>query len=91
MKPFLEAFEQKQREERDRVNFHAYMVGVYVRDAIAACFGKNQKYPEMPYDLRTQGEKDAAITPEEYARRLILMNEYNDKERKLTERRKEGG
>lgn len=86
MKPFLDLFEQKQREDRDRLNFHAYMTGVYVRDAISACFGKNSKYPSTPYDLRSQEEIDASISPEEYNRRLILMNEYNDKERKRMER-----
>lgn len=91
MKPFLDMFEQKKCEERDQLNFHAYMTGVYVRDAIGACFNKNGKYPEMPYDLRSQKEKTASITPEEYARRLILMNEYNDKERKRAERNADSG
>lgn len=86
MKPFLDVYEQNQREERDRLNFHAYMTGIYIRDAISACFSKNGKYPDKPYDLRSQEEKASAISPEEYARRMILMKEYQDKERKLQEK-----
>ena len=86
MKPFLDIYEQNQREERDRMNFHAYMTGIYVRDAIGTCFSKNGKYPDKPYDLRSQEEKASAISPEEYARRMILMQEYQDKERKLQEK-----
>ena len=62
------------------------MTGIYVRDAIGACFSKNGKFPDRPYDLRSEEEKAAAISPEEYARRLILMQEYHDKERKLKEK-----
>lgn len=83
MKPFLDKYEAKQREERDLLNFHAYMTGAYVRDAISACFSKSGKYPAAPYDLRSEEEKHDAISPEEYARRKILMQEYYDKERKL--------
>lgn len=86
MKPFLDIYEKNQREERDRMNFHAYMTGVYVRDAIGACFSKNGKFPDKPYDLRSQEEKASAISPEEYARRMILMQKYQDKERKLQEK-----
>lgn len=67
------------------------MTGIYVRDAIGACFSKNGRFPDQPYDLRSQEEKAAAISPEEYARRMILMQEYKDKERKLQNKTYGGG
>lgn len=38
---------------RDNINFAAWLTGVYVTNAIGACFGKNHRYPNEPISFET--------------------------------------
>jgi hypothetical protein len=51
IEPFKAAYKQGKDEEKAIINLTAWLNGQYVAEAIAACFGKNHKYPSQPIDL----------------------------------------
>lgn len=62
---FREAYKKRAKHDRDRSNMDAWLHGVYVCRAIAACFGgkKNRsKYPDEPIALETD-EPEAKQAP----------------------------
>lgn len=91
MKPFLKAFEDRKREERDSMNAHAYLIGRYVCDAIATCFAKNHKYPDKPIDMRTPEEIAEYQMSDEYVERLRLVEKYKMLENERLKRKNGGG
>lgn len=91
MKPFFKAFEQSQREERDRMNNSAYLTGVYVRDAVVSCLVKNAKYPDKPRDLRTPEEIAEWQMSDEYVEQQRLIQKWNNMENERNARHHGGG
>lgn len=49
IRPFEKAYRIKCEDEADAMNHNAWLIGRYVCSSIAACFGKNKKYPESPF------------------------------------------
>ena len=66
--PFEKAYSEKakreQREKTEFLNLSSWLNGIYMTRAIAACFSKDEKYPEKPIDL---GNDKVESTPEENA------------------------
>lgn len=72
----LNAYKSKKEEESKRMDFQAWLAGVYVRDAVAsALVGKKHKYPENPYAMQTvshemSGEEKFKLWAMEFNRRF---------------------
>lgn len=56
--PFIEAFQQRIKLEREQQNFMSWLSGMYVTHAIAACFGKNHAYPSQPVSLDSEDTEE---------------------------------
>ena len=52
IKPFAKVFKDKKEEEREIINYTAWLNGIYIRDAIGSCLSKNGHYPDKPLDLK---------------------------------------
>lgn len=53
---FRQAYQMKQKQQKERENFFCWLQGQYFAEAIAACFSKGSKYPKEPYKLETAKE-----------------------------------
>ena len=51
IKPFAKVFKNKKEEEREIINYTAWLNGIYVSRAIGSCFSKENHYPQSPIDL----------------------------------------
>ena len=51
LEPFEKAAEMEQKAMQARLNLTAWVSGVYVQHAVAACFSKSAKYPQKPIDI----------------------------------------
>jgi hypothetical protein len=56
IEPFMKAHNMKEEEEYKQINYTAWLNGMYVASAISACFSKNSKYPEKPYEAKKEEE-----------------------------------
>ena len=56
LQPFFEAEKIKQEQKYKDINYTAWLNGMYVASAISACFSKNTKYPEKPYEAKKEEE-----------------------------------
>lgn len=56
LQPFFEAEKIKQEQKYKDINYTAWLNGMYVASAISACFSKNTKYPEKPYEAKREEE-----------------------------------
>lgn len=82
MKPFVIAYEQRTKQdmeiERERMNTEAWLIGVYVQQAICASLSKLCKYPQKPIAITAE-----AIENEKYiaakARMETFMVNLNQK------------
>lgn len=54
----LEPFRSAYQKKADISNYNAWLNGIYVLKAIAACFGNNSKYPSEPYKTVESKAKD---------------------------------
>ncbi|MDU6263707.1 MAG: hypothetical protein E6600_04300 [Anaerocolumna aminovalerica] len=52
-KAYSENRKQEQHENLEYLNVGAWLNGLYVTRAIAACFSKNDKYPENPININS--------------------------------------
>lgn len=84
MKPFLEQYDNMARNQRDMINFQAFMTGIYVQKAIASCFDKSFAYPTEPLDIRSQAEIDEFHASPQYQeqQKIMLMVKMNQDERR---------
>ena len=84
LKPFIEAYEQKQMDIRDRINMQAYLEGIYVRYAIASCFDKDTTYPTEMLDLKSQSQINEWRSSEQYQeqQKVLLELKYRQDMRK---------
>ena len=68
---FAEAFKEKAKFRQEENNTKAWLEGMYITHAIAACFSRNAKYPEYPIELNSsaldQQSKTEAQKFEAYA------------------------
>lgn len=55
---YRKADEMKRKNERDIRNFNAWLSGMYISAAIANCFSKNSHYPEEPYEIFKDDQKE---------------------------------
>jgi len=84
MKPFLKQYDNMTKNQRDMINFQAYMTGIYVQRAIASCFDKNSVYPTEPLDIRSQEEIEEFHASPQYQeqQKLIFKVKMNQDERR---------
>ena len=61
LRPFFEAYKEKQKDEVDKINFQSWLSGVYIERAIGSSLSKKVKYFSEPINL--EGGKE--LTPEE--------------------------
>ena len=92
LEPFIEAFKTKQKQEQEQINIAAWLNGLYIQQAIAACFSKGVKYPEKPFSLDKDESKEidvkeAAVRFEAIA---IMFNQQFRKEGKRGNRQTRG-
>lgn len=89
LKPFIEVYEQKLRDERDTINQQSYLIGAYVQLAIASCFSKDTKYPDKPFDIKDQKEIDEWKSSEAYKEQERLVVECRIKQDERRKRKEE--
>lgn len=58
MKVYRKAYEQKTQEEYDRMNYNAWLNGMYIMHSIASCIDKSAKYPNKPYNPDAEENTD---------------------------------
>lgn len=80
IKPFIEAHKQKQMLWQEEVNFTAWLNGIYVSSAIAACLGENSPYPEKPisFDGKNQEQKTSFDAKKFHAFAIAFNNNKRD-------------
>lgn len=91
IKPFQESYRIKCREDADIMNHNAWLIGRYICESIATCFGKNHRYPEEPFE-RTEnadGEDEYIFTDADRFR--IFAMAYNKQHPQLPNPAKEEG
>lgn len=71
----LESFRIAYQNKIDDENYSAWLHGKYVLEAIAACFGKNNKYPSVPYGKENNEETSKPISDAE--RFAIYAMQFN--------------
>lgn len=71
---YQDAYIEQKKQEIQLLDAAAYYQGMYVQQAIAACFSKSVKYPNKPYSLV---EKEKTLTPEEKFK--LWIAEFNSK------------
>lgn len=60
----------------DNQNYEAWLHGRYVLESIAACFGKNSKYPKQPYG-KEKAEDNVGEQISDADRFKAFANQYN--------------
>jgi hypothetical protein len=77
MKPFLKAYDNEVDAAHNRLNLEAWVIGIYVQHAVAANFGKSNKYPNKPLEIFSKQK-----TAEEEAREFAKFVEQHNKQRR---------
>ena len=86
LEPFQTAAEMDQKAMQNRVNFTAWVNGLYVTHAVAACFSKNSKYPSKPIDLFGTAGK---ATPQQEAQMFENFMHQHNAQKQVAEVQKE--
>jgi hypothetical protein len=79
VKVFTKVFIEKKEEERALINYTSWLTGLYISHSIGACFSKNAKYPDKPFDL-TAKEQDSKDDAERFGAWAIAFNHKYEKE-----------
>lgn len=74
MYAYQNAYIEQKKQEMQMLDVAAYYQGLYVHQAVAACFNKHTKYPKKPYSLV---EKEKPLSPEEKFK--LWIEEFNRK------------
>ena len=77
LKPFRKAYKQRKDEEIATTNYSAWLQGLYVANAIGACFSKNGKYMSQPIDMTGKNKLTLSQKAELWA--LAMNEEYYNK------------
>ena len=56
--PFVKAYENTQKNSLEKINYSAWLNGIYVTYSIAAVMGENVEYPEKPLELISAEESE---------------------------------
>lgn len=56
LQPFIMAYEQKQKDDMERLDYSAWLNGLYVMRAVGAAFSDKVKYFEKPLSNQEQPE-----------------------------------
>ena len=82
MKPFIQAYKELNIEKNEFTNYTAWLNGIYILKAIAACFAKNEAYPETPIStekIEDDVAMDALVRRFE-ATAKVFNKKFNNKE-----------
>jgi succinate dehydrogenase flavin-adding protein (antitoxin of CptAB toxin-antitoxin module) len=71
IKPYIKAYEEKQKAEYDKINHTAWLNGLYVHDAIVSAFSNNH-YHKEPIDSNPEHKLTLSQKAELWA---LAMNE----------------
>lgn len=80
LKPFFEAEKIKQEEKYRHANYIAWLTGLYMTHAIAACFSKNKKYPEKPFESMKQEQANWTHAERFEAWAMAFNKRFKEKE-----------
>lgn len=74
---FRKEYKRKRQEEVEMIDYTAWRNGIYICDAISACFGKNHKYPKQCYSLshKQRQEEQGLTDAERFATFAISFNQ----------------
>ncbi len=82
LKPFVIAYEQRTKQdmeiEQERMNTEAWLIGVYVQQAICASLSKSCKYPQKPIAITADAVKNEKYIAAK-ARMETFMVNFNQK------------
>lgn len=69
---YQDNFIKEKEEQLKMLDVTAFYQGLYVKQAIASCFNKSAKYPQVPFSLV---KKENSLSPEEKFK--LWIEEYN--------------
>lgn len=77
---YRKVFEDKLQDEYDRINYAAWLNGMYIMNSIAACIDKKAKYPDKPLksesvEITDDSEESASIGEAKF---LEYISAYNN-------------
>ncbi len=82
LKPFIKVYEQKQKQIMERINFTAWLHGVYMTHAYAAVSTPNNRYLSEPialYETEEDKEKKAKNEADLFGAYAIKFNQEYEK------------
>lgn len=73
IKPFQESYRIKCENNAEIMNHQAWLIGRYVCESIATCFGKNHSYPDKPFGRDEESDEDGYIFTDADRFRVFAM------------------
>ena len=65
VKRHIDAYWKRRKNEWERTEYQAWLIGAYTMNAIAAAFSKKAKYPKNPLE-QPKKQETTQYTPEEH-------------------------